>query len=77
MSKQSKKCSICQIEKPISEFVKDKYSSDGHVYRCKECKKIYNKLNKDRIKETRDLYYIDNREEIINKQKLYTNSRKC
>ena len=33
-----KKCKECQIEKPLTEFYKDKLSADGHRNNCKVCK---------------------------------------
>jgi hypothetical protein len=35
---QMKKCSKCGIEKPLTEFHKNKKSKDGHENRCKTCK---------------------------------------
>ena len=32
-----KKCSKCGIEKPLTEFCKDKTHKDGHKSRCKSC----------------------------------------
>lgn len=34
----TKVCSKCGKEKPVSEFSKDKNSSDGYTYQCKECR---------------------------------------
>jgi aspartyl-tRNA synthetase len=57
-------CYKCKIEKPISEFHKNKYESFGHKYLCKDCckkyKEEYNKKNKDYNK----LYYLKNKERI-------------
>lgn len=36
-----KKCFICNIEKPITEFYKHPTTSDGHLGKCKECTKKY------------------------------------
>lgn len=33
----TKICSTCKIEKPLSEFHLYKNSKDGHTHRCKEC----------------------------------------
>jgi hypothetical protein len=32
-----KRCSSCNVEKPLSEFYKDKYSRDGKAHKCSEC----------------------------------------
>lgn len=39
MSNQTitRKCSKCQIVKPLNEFYKDKYRKLGHRYECKAC----------------------------------------
>lgn len=50
-----KVCCHCKIEKPLSEFSKDKNQKDGYTYNCKECRnKKYNewaKNNKDKVRE--------------------------
>lgn len=32
-----KKCTKCQLEKPLSEFNKDKHTKTGYTFRCKAC----------------------------------------
>jgi uncharacterized protein (DUF2249 family) len=39
--KSKKKCSKCGEIKSIDSFCKDKYSSDGVSYQCKECRKTH------------------------------------
>jgi hypothetical protein len=36
-------CSTCKIEKPIEEFVKNKYKSSGFSWYCKLCKSAIDK----------------------------------
>ena len=60
-----KKCNKCNIEKPLSEFYKDKSTKDGLSYNCKECKNSYRKENKDKIKEYQEQYYKENRKKLI------------
>lgn len=50
----TKICKKCLIEKPLSEFNKDKYTKDGLRYRCRECTK----------KEYREFYYSNIEKEI-------------
>jgi DNA-directed RNA polymerase subunit M/transcription elongation factor TFIIS len=63
-----KKCYRCELDKPLSEFSKDKNNKDGLTYDCKNCRKvIYKKwydANIDKIKakhieykEYRKAYY--------------------
>lgn len=42
------KCVRCGETKPISEMVKDKYVKGGISKVCKECKKLYYKMNKEK-----------------------------
>jgi hypothetical protein len=57
---ETKVCKKCGIEKPCNEYNKDKYSSDGLRYRCRECTN----------KEYRD-FYNKNRELEIERQVKY------
>ena len=36
-----KRCGKCRVEKPFSEFHKNRSNKDGHSGRCKECRKAY------------------------------------
>lgn len=56
----TKICKKCEIEKDFCEFNKDKYSSDGLRYRCRECTS----------KEYKDFYY-NNRKSEIDRQVNY------
>ena len=38
----SKTCTKCGIEKPLSEFGKNKQAKDGKTYWCLQCKREYN-----------------------------------
>ena len=51
---EKKICKKCLIEKPISDFNRDKYSKDGLRYRCRECTK----------EEYRNFYYSNVDKEI-------------
>ena len=42
---QIKKCSICQVTKPLGEFHKNTKSKDGHSYYCKDCSRIIRRKN--------------------------------
>lgn len=60
---ETKTCSKCLITKNICEFNKDKYSSDGFRYRCRECTSS----------EYKKYYYV-NRETEIKRQVNYQKS---
>jgi hypothetical protein len=57
-----KKCSVCKIEKDISEFHKWKYGPDGYKRHCKICRKNETKT-----------YYEKNKNDVIEKVKNYRN----
>jgi hypothetical protein len=52
----TKICSKCGRELPLSEFYKDKQNYDGFKSYCKDCFKQY---------------YVDNREHVLERQKQY------
>jgi hypothetical protein len=62
---ETKICKKCEVEKELNQFNKDKYSSDGHRYRCRECT----------VKEYQE-FYKKNRETEINRQVNYQNNNK-
>ena len=41
-----KKCKKCSLDKELSFFSKDKNSKDGHLSRCKTCKKEYDDIRR-------------------------------
>ena len=43
-----KKCSSCGLEKTFDQFNKNNNTKDGYRYMCKECRKQYDKILKDR-----------------------------
>ena len=46
----TKQCSACNVIKDITEFYKDKSMKDGHLNKCKGCKKSCTRKNTvDRI----------------------------
>lgn len=54
----TKTCAICNTEKPIDMFSKNSGFADGHLNRCKECRKV---LDKE--------FYENNKVEILAKEK--------
>lgn len=65
-----KKCSKCEIEKESIGFYKKKTMKDGLRSECKECSKLYQLENKDRIKEYKRLYHEENKYDINNKKRI-------
>lgn len=66
MKSKLKKCSKCKVEKPCSEFYKNKSTTDGLNYQCKECKLEYNKKNIDKIRERAKAAWIKNQLNNLN-----------
>ena len=73
-------CTKCNIEKPLTEFCKDKKTKDGLRSQCKSCereyKKEYRKQNKERIKESDRKYREKNKERLKEKAKNYREQNK-
>ncbi len=56
----TKTCNTCGVEKPLSEYHRDRHKRDGWAGICKAC----------RIPQERE-YYGQNREAVLTKQRLY------
>jgi hypothetical protein len=61
----TKICSKCKVEKDVDEFPRDKKYKDGLYCWCKKCKREYYQL-----------YYIENKEEIDERNKQYGQNHK-
>jgi hypothetical protein len=70
-----KKCTKCGIEKPLSEFNKNKLGKYGRRSRCKACQSQYYAQycaqNKEKIAEYRKEYCAQNKEKIAEYRKEY------
>ena len=74
----TKKCTVCKIKKPISEFNKRSHSKDGLASLCRDCMHIrtarYRKLpGRVRKQASRDLYRkygltLDEKEAMLKEQ---------
>jgi len=62
---ETKVCNKCSIKKDICEFAKDKNRYDGLQPLCKICNKEY-----------KSQYYLDNKEKILNKSKIFYKKNK-
>lgn len=72
----TKICSKCGRELPISQFYKSKSRKDGLHPQCKECIKQHYTENKEAILERRKQYYAKNKETIADYQKQYRKENK-
>ena len=59
-----KVCTKCKVEKPLTEFNKDKKTKDNYRSDCSYCRKQYREANKERINEYEKQYREDNKERI-------------
>ena len=77
---ETKICSNCKQEKPISEFPKCKRNKDGLDTHCMDCRnkknRAYREKNKEKVKEARKRYYESNKEHILEQKKVYADSHK-
>lgn len=68
-------CSQCGADKPLTEFNKKTSTWDGHRAQCRECQKldgaIYRDTHKEEIKAWHAQNYIDNKDEINQRNKDY------
>lgn len=62
---EKKTCTKCKLEKPLSEFHKDKSEKDGYTFRCKDCRNNYY-----------NQYYLNNPEKAVEKNKKQKENRK-
>ncbi len=60
-----KTCTVCNFEKHVGCFSKQKLGKNGLKASCKQCEKQYQILNKDKITKQRSKYYQDNKDRII------------
>tara|TARA_Y100000385_G_C12780871_1_gene503445 strand:- start:28 stop:693 length:666 start_codon:yes stop_codon:yes gene_type:complete len=82
-----KKCTKCNVEKPLTEFNKCRSFKDGLNYNCKGCIRKYREENIDKItkykikynKKNRDKYkkyYQKNKDKILQRQSKYYQKNK-
>jgi len=69
---QTKKCGKCSTEKPVTEFVKNKYQADGYHWECKACVKVYQTANREKFKEYQKEYQKVYKQEKREKLLEYT-----
>ncbi len=74
----SKKCSICEQSKTLSEFGKSSRNKDGLKGQCKECRRAeWSRYSKSPLgKKTKEKYYIENKTHIAHIHKEYRKNNK-
>lgn len=73
---KTKICSKCKIEKPLSEFHKDKSRKDGHISICKMCIKLTIAKNNKQRKIYFQQYRLANKKKLSEFYKLYRERNK-
>lgn len=76
-----KKCSCCKIEKPFTEFYKEKLGKDGYRNDCKKCKKAKKSKESDkeyyqRNKLKYERRYQENKDSLLKYQREYARANK-
>jgi len=72
----TKTCSKCGAEKALSEFHKDKYIKCGYTSSCKNCREKYQILHRDEILNYQKQHYLENKEKIDLKHKVYSENNR-
>ena len=68
----TKKCTTCQLELPLSAFSKNRTQKDGHHRECKPCVKAYQQANKAKLQIYQQKYQAVYRTENYDKIAEYT-----
>jgi len=69
-----KKCSRCEISKPLAEYPKQKACKDGYAYMCKDCFREYRIKNKEFISASQREYYLNNKDRLRATMKEYVSA---
>lgn len=56
----SKKCCMCGVVKPLTDFYKASRRKDGYQTQCKVCAMLYKKEKRDLVREKINKYKLDN-----------------
>ena len=74
---ETKICSKCYIEKDLADFGKKITNKDGLQSRCKECRKIESKEDKEKNYNRIKGYRVKNRESLSTKNKKWRKNNPC
>ena len=64
-----KRCCKCKQLQPLTCFGKLSSSKDGHRYDCNTCRRDYRNSTKDHIKRKNQMYYDENKVELLEKHR--------
>ena len=67
----TKICTKCEIEKPVSEFFRNKQHKSGFRSHCKDCVRKYYEKDKEKIKKRAKEYAKNNKERVIEQRREY------
>lgn len=74
-----KRCSICKVSKPFSDFGRRAAMRDGYTSQCKQCnssqQRAFAKAHPERIAATQRKYYEKNRKRLIKAAAKRTKAR--
>lgn len=68
------KCTVCEVEKNVSEFYKSKRHKLGYIPTCKECESLRHSKKYD--PKRRKKHYTENRETYLLRSKIYNEQNK-
>jgi len=70
-----KTCNLCGLEKPLSEFNRNKRASDGYSYYCRLCRaavsRRWRQENKEKVLAQRERWNQENLEKILAQSRKY------
>lgn len=77
----TKRCSKCGVDKPLSEYHRDRQKADGHTPVCKACRRVCNRAyyqkNRPRRVEHKRQYYRHNRQASLATTRDYYRSHRA
>jgi 5-methylcytosine-specific restriction endonuclease McrA len=66
----SKRCSRCKSNYPLSHFSRDKSTKDGLSLQCSNCRRYYREINKEKNKIYQQIYKAQHRERLLAEKRV-------